>query len=99
MTLHSSLSAVDSQNYLESLIMHGTKLGLHNIQQLMALNGNPHNHYPVVHVAGTNGKGSVLSFLNAILRKAGYSTGCFTSPHLIKVNERFLVDDEHITND
>ncbi|HDP35481.1 MAG TPA: bifunctional folylpolyglutamate synthase/dihydrofolate synthase [Candidatus Hydrogenedentes bacterium] len=81
------------KNYLDSLIIHGVKLGLHNIRQLAATVGHPERGYPIVHVAGTNGKGSVLTFLNAIMRKAGYHTGRFVSPHLIEVNERFLLDD------
>jgi dihydrofolate synthase / folylpolyglutamate synthase len=99
MVLHKFFAAAELRQYMDSLIVHGIKLGLHNIQQLMAHEGNPHLRYPVVHVAGTNGKGSVLTFLNAILRKAGYRTGRFTSPHLISVNERFLIDDMPISDE
>lgn len=99
MSSDKTLSSTELRDYLNSLIVHGVKLGLHNIQQLMVLEGNPQNAYPVAHVAGTNGKGSVLTFLNAILRKAGYRTGRFTSPHLIEVNERFLIDDVPISTD
>ncbi len=98
MVLHNPSSPAALLQYMDSLIVHGIKLGLHNIQQLMTHEGNPQNRYPVVHVAGTNGKGSVLTFLNAILRKAGYRTGRFTSPHLISVNERFLIDDMPISD-
>ncbi len=98
MTVYQSESVTDLKAYLDSLILHGVKLGIHNIEQLMRAVGNPQQQYPIVHVAGTNGKGSVLTFLNAILREAGYRTGRFTSPHLIAVNERFLIDDRPIAD-
>lgn len=77
-------------DYLDSLIMHGVKLGLQNISALMDACEDPHLSYPTVHVAGTNGKGSSLAFLAAILETAGYRAGRFTSPHLLHVTERFL---------
>ncbi len=81
----------EPREYLNSLILHGVKLGLNNINALMAVCENPHRACPVVHVAGTNGKGSTLAFLAAILEAAGYRTGRFTSPHLLDVTERFLI--------
>ncbi len=78
--------------YLAGLEFHGIKLGLDNIVALLEHADNPQTAYPSVHVAGTNGKGSVLAFLDAMLRAAGYRTGRFTSPHLLDVTERFLVD-------
>jgi len=99
---HSTSSA---RAYLDSLILHGVKLGLNNMRHLMALAENPFLNYPVVHVGGTNGKGSVLAFLASILSVAGYRTARFTSPHLLRLNERFLDNgtpisdaalDEHI---
>jgi len=83
-------------DYLYALELHGIKLGLDNIRTLLDAGGNPHCAYPTVHVAGTNGKGSVVAMLDAIVRAAGYRTGRFTSPHLISVRERFLVDGEPI---
>lgn len=82
--------------YLSSLELHGIKLGLQNTQHLLEQAGHPQNHYPTVHVAGTNGKGSVIAFLDAILRKAGYRVGRFTSPHLIRLNERFQINAKPI---
>ncbi len=81
----------DPVAYLESLALHGVKLGLRNISALMDACDNPHRTYPTVHVAGTNGKGSTLAFLAAILEASGYRTGRFTSPHLLDITERFLV--------
>jgi len=90
---------VSSREYLAALEFHGIKLGLDNINALMAAAGDPHLEIPAIHVAGTNGKGSVVAFINAILRAAGYSVGCFTSPHLIDVTERFLINGEPISNE
>ncbi len=84
---------LEPREYLDSLILHGVKLGLRNISALMDTCGNPHLTYPTVHVGGTNGKGSVLAFLGAILEAAGYRAGRFTSPHLLDVTERFLIDN------
>jgi dihydrofolate synthase / folylpolyglutamate synthase len=82
--------------YLAGLEFHGIKLGLDNITAMLRAAANPQNAYPTVHVAGTNGKGSVLAFLDAMLRAAGYKTGRYTSPHLIDVSERFLLTGEPI---
>ena len=80
------------RDYLAGLEFHGIKLGLDNIRLLAEAAGQPQNRFASIHVAGTNGKGSVVAFLDAILRAAGYRVGRFTSPHLIDVNERFLLD-------
>jgi dihydrofolate synthase / folylpolyglutamate synthase len=72
-------------------------LSLDRVEVLLNDLGNPHRTLPpVVHVAGTNGKGSVIAFLGAILRSAGYRTHVFTSPHLIRFNERICVAGEEI---
>jgi len=86
----------DPLDYLNSLEFHGIKLGLDNINQLLKAAGNPQHAIPTVHVGGTNGKGSVIAFLDSIFRQAGYKTGRFTSPHLIHLNERFLVSGSPI---
>lgn len=90
------MGPVTPREYLASLELHGVKLGLDNIAALLESAGNPHRSYPTVHVAGTNGKGSVVAMLHAMFHGAGYHTGCFTSPHLIEVNERFLMDTRPI---
>ena len=89
----------DHRQYLDSLVLHGIKLGLQNITHLMEASGRPHRSYPVVHVAGTNGKGSVLTFLAAILGAAGYRVGRFTSPHLLDVTERFLLGNSPMSEE
>ena len=72
----------------EVQMMH---LGLHRTAAMMEALGNPHMNYPSVHIAGTNGKGSVAAMTEAILRKAGLVTGMYTSPHLVRVEERIRV--------
>jgi len=82
--------------YLDSFDKFGIHLGLERIQQLLGALGNPHQQIPVVHVAGTNGKGSVCAFLLAILQAAGYRVGRYTSPHLIDWRERITINGEWI---
>ncbi len=89
----------DLRDYLFSLTMHGVKLGLDNIRHLLACSGNPQVGFPAVHVAGTNGKGSVVAMLDAMMQAAGYHTGRFTSPHLIDLAERFLLDGRPVAED
>lgn len=67
------------------------KLGLENIERLVAALGHPERHYPTIHVAGTNGKGSVTAMIDSALRVAGYRSARYTSPHLRDLNERFVV--------
>ncbi|MEO0968852.1 MAG: folylpolyglutamate synthase/dihydrofolate synthase family protein [Cyanobacteria bacterium J06639_18] len=74
----------------------GVNLGLERILQLLENLGNPHESVPVIHVAGTNGKGSVCAYLSSILTAAGYRTGRYTSPHLIDWTERICLDEQPI---
>jgi len=78
--------------YLFGLEFHGHKLGLDNIRAITDALGRPQDAYPSVIVAGTNGKGSVCAMASAALAAAGYRTGCYTSPHLVRLEERFTVD-------
>ena len=77
----------------------GIKLGLSTIKNILSGLGNPQNTYACVHVAGTNGKGSVASSLASILNQAGYKAGLYTSPHLVEFNERIHVNSRPITNE
>lgn len=72
------------------------KKDLHNIRLLEAFNDNPHTKFKSIHVAGTNGKGSTSHMLAAILQKAGYKTGLYTSPHLKDFRERIRINGEMI---
>jgi dihydrofolate synthase/folylpolyglutamate synthase len=76
----------------------GIKLGLSTIRRILANLGNPHRCYKTIHIAGTNGKGSVASGLAGVLRRSGYRVGLYTSPHLVRFNERIQVDGEPIAD-
>jgi dihydrofolate synthase/folylpolyglutamate synthase len=78
--------------YLFGLEFHGHKLGLDNIRVITEALGRPQDAYPSVVVAGTNGKGSVCAMVSSALRAAGFRTGCYTSPHLVRIEERFAID-------
>ncbi len=73
------------------------KLGLEPIRHLLAALGNPQNSCPVIHVAGTNGKGSVCSMLESTLREEGFRTGFYTSPHLVNPTERIRVAGQPVS--
>ncbi|MCX5748738.1 MAG: bifunctional folylpolyglutamate synthase/dihydrofolate synthase [Candidatus Saganbacteria bacterium] len=82
--------------YLESFWKFGIKLGLHRIEKLLRELGDPQKKIKTVHVAGTNGKGSVCAMVSLVLREAGYRTGLFTSPHLFTYMERFKINGKDI---
>ncbi|MGC1219588.1 MAG: folylpolyglutamate synthase/dihydrofolate synthase family protein [Phormidesmis sp.] len=91
----SSQQAVESQ--LQTYARFGVDLGLERIESVLANVGNPHHRVPIIHVAGSNGKGSVCAYLSAVLTAAGYRTGRYTSPHLINWTERICIDDQPIS--
>jgi len=76
----------------------GIKLGLTTIRKILKNLGNPQNQYACIHIAGTNGKGSIASGLSAILQAAGFRTGLYTSPHLIDFNERITINNQQISD-
>ncbi|MCB2185894.1 MAG: bifunctional folylpolyglutamate synthase/dihydrofolate synthase [Deltaproteobacteria bacterium] len=84
---------------LYDLQKFGIKLGLNSTQNLLSRLGDPHLALPAVHLAGTNGKGSVGAMLEAALRQAGVKVGFYTSPHLIHFSERFKINGQEITKD
>lgn len=86
-------------SYLDSLQFHKIKLGLEAMRSFMARVKNPEQELKIVHVAGTNGKGSVSVTLLTILAKAGYRVGLYTSPHLSSVRERFRIGDTFISEE
>lgn len=89
----------DEIQYLFGLRRLGMKLGLEPIKEITKKLDNPQKKYKIIHVAGTNGKGSTSAMIANILKCSGYKVGLFTSPHLIKYNERFRVNGEQITNE
>jgi dihydrofolate synthase/folylpolyglutamate synthase len=87
---------VTAREYLFSLEQFGIKLGLEQISALLTAMAHPERSFPSILVAGTNGKGSVAAMLERGLRAAGYRTGRYTSPHLVRLEERFALDGEPI---
>ena len=85
------------REYLFALKARGPKFGIDRMRVLVEALGHPEFRYPVIHVAGTNGKGSVAAMLDAILHAAGLRTGLYTSPHLVRLGERVQVDRQLLT--
>ncbi|HIX20167.1 MAG TPA: bifunctional folylpolyglutamate synthase/dihydrofolate synthase [Candidatus Akkermansia intestinigallinarum] len=86
----------EALDWLYGTQMFGIKLGLEGITRLLGDCGVLHPRAQVIHVAGTNGKGSTCAFAESVARAAGYGTGLFTSPHLVRFNERIRVNGEEI---
>ncbi len=85
--------------YIEETPKFTTKNKLSHTKECLRRLGNPEKKFRVIHVAGTNGKGSTCAFLTSIFREAGYSCGLFTSPHLVTINERFQINEQNIDDD
>ncbi len=84
--------------YLARRVRFGMKFGLETMRALVAEMGHPERAYPSLLVAGTNGKGSVVAYCDSVLRASGLRTGRYTSPHLVRVNERMAVDGRDVTD-
>jgi len=89
----------ESIKWLYSFEKFGIKLGLERINYICKKLKNPQKSYKIIHVGGSNGKGSVCRFLQTILTLSGYKTGVFTSPHLQRFSERFVIDGKEISKD
>ncbi|MDV3347443.1 folylpolyglutamate synthase/dihydrofolate synthase family protein [Leptothoe sp. LEGE 181152] len=85
-------------DFLASFGRFGVNLGLSRIEVLLECLDNPQERVPIVHVAGTNGKGSVCAYVASVLAEAGYRVGRYTSPHLLTWNERICINQQPITN-
>ncbi len=83
---------------LDSFSHFGVDLSLDRIQTLLSALGNPHHSFPIIHVAGTNGKGSVCAYLSSVLATAGYRVGRYTSPHLVAWTERICINNQPIAS-
>jgi dihydrofolate synthase/folylpolyglutamate synthase len=90
---------VDPLEYLLSLERLGMKFGLENMTRLCAALGNPERRFRSLIVAGTNGKGSVTAMLSAALHAAGHRTARYTSPHLQRLEERFVIDEREVSTE
>ena len=86
-------------NSLDSISQFASSTGLERGRQLLHDMNNPEKSLKIIHVAGTNGKGSVCAYIAGILQHNGYKTGLFTSPHLVEINERFQINEEVIDDD
>lgn len=86
-------------NELYSYSLHGIKLGLKNIEDICKAMGNPQKDYKTIHVAGTNGKGSTSTTIEQVLIEDGRKVGKYTSPHILKFNERISVDGVEISDE
>ena len=82
--------------FIHSIYKFGSKLDLDRIKKLMELLDNPQNSYNIIHVAGTNGKGSTCSLIHEVLMEAGFKTGLFISPYLEEFTERIQINKIHI---
>ena len=89
----------EALQYFDQTDLRGSYLGLEEISKVLDRLGNPEKQLKFVHVAGTNGKGSTATLLESCLRKAGYRVGLYTSPHLVRYNERFKVNGEEISDE
>lgn len=89
----------EARLYLDELSKYGSVLGLESMRELLKRLGDPQKDLRFVHIAGTNGKGSVLAYLSTVLTQAGYRTGRYLSPHLCSVRERFQVDGQMISRE
>lgn len=88
----------DPKEYLQQGAWRDVRLGLHRTEELLDRLGRPQDALRFVHVAGTNGKGSTCAFIAGILQAAGYKTGLFTSPYILRFNERIQIDRRDITD-
>ena len=83
------MNYTEAVTYIEGIGRFAIKDPLAHAKEFMRRLGNPQNDLKVIHVAGTNGKGSVCAYLASMLERGGYTCGLFTSPHLVVMNERF----------
>ena len=86
----------EAMKYLQDLTKFGFNFGLGRINELLRRLGNPHHFLQVIHIGGTNGKGSTLAMVASILQAAGYRTGAFTSPHLHDYTERYTINGKPV---
>ncbi|MBR5967800.1 MAG: bifunctional folylpolyglutamate synthase/dihydrofolate synthase [Lachnospiraceae bacterium] len=93
------MNAKEAISYIENFTWSTTKLGLERTSELLSMLGDPQKKLKFVHVTGSNGKGSTCAILDSILRKAGYRVGLYTSPYLVRFNERIKVNGHEIPDD
>jgi len=89
----------EAVDYIETIPKFTVKHPPEHTRELLSRLGNPQEGIKIIHVAGTNGKGSVCAYLNAMLLAGGKKTGLFTSPHLVRINERFQINGEDVSDE
>ena len=89
---------MDAISKIHEFLRFGSVLGLERMNVLLEKLGNPHRDLAVIHVAGTNGKGSICRYVYEVLQAGGYQTGLYTSPYLEVFNERIEFDGSYITD-
>lgn len=85
--------------YIENIKRKEKRTNLNRMQEALNMLGDPQNAYKVIHVAGTNGKGSTVAYLTNILCEAGFNVGSFISPYVITFNERIMYNLNYISDD
>ena len=93
------MNGKDAVSYIDSFQWQAHAPGLERIRALLGQLGDPQQQLRFVHVAGTNGKGSTSALLDACLRQAGLRVGLYTSPHLVRYNERFRINGEEVSDE
>ena len=89
----------ETLNYIHSLGAFSHKAGLDRITKVCSKLGNPQDDFKCIHIAGTNGKGSVNTFVSSALKAAGYKVGAFVSPYIVDFCERIQINGEYISRD
>ena len=94
------MNYAEAVNYLFSLLgdVRATNFGLARMHRLLDSLGNPQRAFRAVHIAGTNGKGSTAAYIEAGLRANGQRVGLYTSPHLVRINERVRLNGQEISD-
>lgn len=93
------MNYTEEVDYIETIPKFTVKHPPEHTRELLSRLGNPQEGIKIIHVAGTNGKGSVCAYLNAMLLAGGKKTGLFTSPHLVRINERFQINGEDVSDE
>ena len=93
------MNYIEAENYLNDIPKFSKKTTPENSKAILKVLGNPEKQQRFIHVAGTNGKGSVCAFTAQALQDNGYKVGLFTSPHLVRINERFKINGQDIDDE
>ena len=93
------LTYIEATNWIKNIERAGSDYGIERMRELLVLLGEPDRSLKCVHIAGTNGKGSVSAYLTSVLKEAGYKVGTYNSPSVFRYNERWLLDGEPLSDE